>query len=241
MQNSVSLILPTLNERENILPVLDSLLEIRQISEILIVDDNSADGTADLVAMVYRGSIHSGRLRIISRTGTPGLSASLREGVSHSRSSILGWMDADGSMPAEKIPEMLIEIEKGADVCIGSRFLTGGHQKEFMKSGKDHSVGILLSTLFNFIARRKLGLPYTDFTSGFLLAKKETLREFNWNGDHGEYFLHLLAHFYRTRAKVIELPYTCHQRKNGVSKTHQTPSITFRNLLRYATAFYQLY
>ena len=122
---SVSVIVPTYKEVEN-LPLLSERLEkVRQKHhlslELLIMDDDSQDGTEELVS-----SIDKDWITLVVRKNERGLSKAVVEGLKLARGDVLVVMDADLSHPPEKIPEMLAELEKGADFVMGSRYVTGG-------------------------------------------------------------------------------------------------------------------
>ena len=125
MPRSVSVIVPTYQEIEN-LPLLTERLEkIRQKHhlslELLIIDDNSQDGTEELIS-----SMDQDWITLVVRKKTRGLSQSVLEGLRLARGDVLVVMDADLSHPPEKIPEMLIALENGTDFVMGSRYITGG-------------------------------------------------------------------------------------------------------------------
>ncbi len=122
---SVSVIVPTYKEVEN-LPLLSERLErVRQNHnlslELLIMDDDSQDGTEELVS-----SINKDWITLVVRKKQRGLSQAVLEGLQSARGEVLVVMDADLSHPPEKIPEMLVALEKGADFVMGSRYVTGG-------------------------------------------------------------------------------------------------------------------
>ena len=122
---SVSVIVPTYKEVEN-LPLLSERLDkVRQKHhlslELLIMDDDSQDGTEELVS-----SIDKDWITLVVRKNERGLSKAVVEGLKLARGEVFVVMDADLSHPPEKIPEMLAELEKGADFVMGSRYVTGG-------------------------------------------------------------------------------------------------------------------
>ena len=122
---SVSVIVPTYKEVEN-LPLLSERLEkVRRkhnlSQELLIMDDDSQDGTEELVS-----SINKDWITLVVRKKKRGLSQAVLEGLQSARGEVLVVMDADLSHPPEKIPEMLVALEKGADFVMGSRYVTGG-------------------------------------------------------------------------------------------------------------------
>ena len=92
-------------------------------AEVIVVDDDSPDGTSEVVDRIlnrYR------KLRLITRRSNKGLVNSIKEGIKSSRGSICLWMDADLSMPTDKIPDLVNKIKEGADLAVGSRYIKGG-------------------------------------------------------------------------------------------------------------------
>lgn len=236
MESRLTLLLPTLNERENIVPQIREVLgELPNIGEIIVVDDDSKDGTRDAVAEAFPEGVATGRIRIVHRTKELGLTNSLREGVQAARNPLVGWMDCDLSMPPATIRTLLQKIQDGADIAIGSRFAEGGGQKNILSVGEDSRAEIFLSTAMNKVLRWATKVPVTDFTSGFIVAKKELLDKFQWRGSHGEYFIYLMSDAHASGKKIIEVAYTCGTRRYGHSKTFGTWQATYRNSLRYSS------
>jgi dolichol-phosphate mannosyltransferase len=122
---SVSVIVPTYKEVENLPLLSERLDQVRQKHhlslELLIMDDDSQDGTEELVS-----SIDKDWITLVVRKNERGLSKAVVEGLKLARGDVFVVMDADLSHPPEKIPEMLVALEKGADFVMGSRYVTGG-------------------------------------------------------------------------------------------------------------------
>ncbi len=122
---SVSVIVPTYKEVENLPLLSERLDQVRQKHhlslELLIMDDDSQDGTEELVS-----SIDKDWITLVVRKNERGLSKAVVEGLKLARGDVFVVMDADLSHPPEKIPEMLAELERGADFVMGSRYVAGG-------------------------------------------------------------------------------------------------------------------
>ncbi|MBN1152422.1 MAG: glycosyltransferase [Dehalococcoidia bacterium] len=120
----LSLIVPTFRERDNIAPLVqrldDALTGVDY--EVVIMDDNSRDGTEELVADLS----NSYPVRIVVRTDKRGLASAVVDGFAHARGAIVGVMDADLQHPPEVVPTLLHAIKNGADLAIGSRYVKGG-------------------------------------------------------------------------------------------------------------------
>ena len=165
-KRSVSVIVPTYKEVENLPLLTERLEEVRQKHhlslELLIIDDDSQDGTEELVSSMDRDW-----LTLVVRKEERGLSRAVLEGLRLARGDVLVVMDADLSHPPEQIPEMLVALEKGADFVMGSRYTPGGLTDDSW--GFFRWLNSRIATLF---AR-----PFTsvkDPMSGFFALPRET-------------------------------------------------------------------
>lgn len=217
----VSVILPTYNEAGNIVDLCMSIHQaIRQSHEIIVVDDNSPDGTSRLVQEL----ITSGRcpgLRLETRLTDRGLTKSIQRGIDLAQGDTVVWMDCDFSMPPEIIPQLLAKIEAGYDIAVASRFLAGGKFKEAKQwfGGEESKAVILLSRLLNWFLRRALFASFTDYTSGFIAIRREVLKKIRLTGDYGEYFIDLIFRSILLGHSFTEIPYENVPRRAGESKT----------------------
>ena len=161
-------VLPTYNERENIAPLLRALRDAGDI-EVLVVDDGSPDGTADLARSLGE---ELGGVRLLERSTKDGLGSAYRAGfaqvLAEGYDAVVS-MDADLSHDPAVIPEMLRLLEEGADAVIGSRYVTGGGTTDWPVRRQ------LLSKWGNGYTRRVLGLPTRDCTSGFRAYRASAL------------------------------------------------------------------
>jgi dolichol-phosphate mannosyltransferase len=229
---SFSLVLPTLDERENVERFVPQLLSaVPEITELIVVDDDSADGTADAVERLAE---RDGRVRLIRRRGGPNLTDSIQQGVDAALGDLVGWMDADSVMRPEDLPALVRQVQGGADVAVASRFASGGRIKGQQRDGlagrvlaifnlrttEDPWLGVLLSwTLNSVVLPALVGAGYRDYTSGIVVARRSVLRSIRLRGHHGEYFIHLWADLISNGAKVVEVPYMVQPRRYGRSKT----------------------
>jgi dolichol-phosphate mannosyltransferase len=142
----LSVILPTYNEKDNIELLIRAVLRYTpRRTEIIVVDDDSPDGTWRLVGRLAKKAKN---IRLLRRTEERGLTSALRDGIRLSRGRVCVWMDCDLSMPPEKIPELLGKVQKGYDIAIGSRYLRGGGV-EIISGGPDSLSAFLFSLLLN--------------------------------------------------------------------------------------------
>jgi dolichol-phosphate mannosyltransferase len=229
---SFSLILPTLDERENVERFVPELLStVAELTEIIVVDDSSTDGTPEVVE---RLAAQDGRVRLIQRRGEPNLTDSIQQGVAAARGDLVGWMDADLVMRLEDLSALVREVRSGADVAVASRFASGGKIKGQERDGlagrvqaifnlrttEDPWLGVLLSwTLNSVVLPALVGAGYRDYTSGIIVARRSVLGSIRLRGHHGEYFIHLWADLISRGATVVEVPYPVQPRRYGRSKT----------------------
>jgi len=213
---SISVILPTFNEKENIGPLIEQTFQsFGDGAEVIVVDDNSPDGTWAVVEALSR--VH-GRLRLLRRTSERGLVSAVRAGIDLAQADIVAWMDCDLSMPPSMLRDFLEKIRQGYDMVFGSRFVAGGGV-EIITGSKDTVMAYLLSRVLNRFIQAWLGPEVNDYTSGFVTVRKQVVKDTGLRGDYGEYFI-ALAHLAKKRGyRLLEVPYVSLSRKMGTSKT----------------------
>ena len=163
-------VIPTYNEAENIPKLVKAVMELPVSINLLIVDDNSPDGSGDLAEQMKIE--HPGRIQVMHRKGKLGLGSAYIQGFGQAiaeGADLVGQMDADFSHPIDKIP-VLIETLTSCDFVIGSRYVPGGKLDDNWPFWRKW-----LSGFGNFYARTILGLKIKDVTGGFRLWRKETL------------------------------------------------------------------
>lgn len=213
---AISVILPTYNEKENIRPLIEQIFQsLGDCAEVIVVDDDSPDGTWGVVEELMR---KHGGLRLLRRTSERGLVSAIQAGVDLAGSDVVAWMDCDLSMPPSLLGTFLDKISGGYDMVFGSRFVPGGGVEIITGSG-DSALAYLLSRMLNRFIQAWLGREVSDYTSGFIAVKKKVVLETGLRGDYGEYFI-ALAHLARKRGyRLLELPYVSLSRRRGTSKT----------------------
>lgn len=217
----VSVVIPTYNERENILVLADSIASIlpKTDLEIIVVDDHSPDGTGSLL-----NNALSSRpwLQVVHRKVEPSLSGSVMDGLRTARGQILCVMDADLSHDPALLPEMIAGIREGAEMVIGSRRVQGGGAVEWPWIRRSLSFG------GNRLARWLLHLSFADTMSGYFAMPRDFYERIR-DRAHPEGYKILLEFFVRGRPSPIrELPYLFRNRKQGYSK--MTPYIVYQYL-----------
>ena len=205
-----SVVLPTYNERENIKPLIEAILaQVQRPVELVVVDDDSPDGTWQVVQDM---AAQEPRIRLLRRTEERGLTSALNAGIRLARGEVIAWMDCDHSMPPEVLPTLLAAADE-VDLAVGSRYVQGA-------ADVGHSlVAQLFSRTINLAASLLLGWKIRDYTSGFLAVRRPVFDEITLQGDYGEYCIDLLARAQRLGFTIREVPYHCVPRLQGESKT----------------------
>ncbi len=223
----ISVIIPTFNEKENIEKLIPGIfgqfLATGMEGEVIIVDDNSPDGTAD-AAEAFRNRFN---VRVLRRPGKMGLSTAVLEGFRKSNSPFLCVMDADHSHNPEAIPRMFkVLMRQGADVVIGSRHVPGGSITGWPFHRK------LISRGAKVLAR-----PITDVKdplSGFFMLRRDALEGVELNPRGYKILLEILAK--GKIKKVEEVPISFRDRKHGDSKLKKGE---FWNYLRHSMGLWR--
>jgi dolichol-phosphate mannosyltransferase len=226
----VSVIFPTYNERDNIGPLIREVLKYTPPdTEIIVVDDDSPDGTWRVVEEMQTDVPN---LYLMRRMDKRGLASALRDGIAASKGEILVWSDCDFSMPPARIADLLAGIAGGLDVAVGSRYVKGGGV-QIVTGSNDTLLAYLMSVTLNRFIRRVLGRGFGDWTSGFIAFRRRVLDKLTLRGDYGEYFIDFIHRARRLGYKVGEVPYMCLERRTGVGKTGQKFSDFLRKGWKY--------
>ena len=214
MGKSALIIVPTYNEREN-LPVLTGQLMAYPNVSLLIVDDNSPDGTGALADALARE--HPGRIEVMHRTNNRGLGRSYVDGILAMIDrpvDVICQMDADLSHDPRHLPA-LIEATAHADVVIGSRYVPGGEIVNWPKRRR------VLSRFANSYIRLVTRLSPRDCTSGYRCWRREALARVpiaDLTSDGYSFLVEMLFAAAAAQLRVAEVPITFVERRLGLSK-----------------------
>lgn len=226
--SKVSIVIPTYNEKEHIETLIKSLYAtIPAPLEVMVVDDASPDGTADLAAgLDYPG------LKIIRRKAR-GLAAAFHRGILEASGDVIGWMDADMTMPPEIMNQLISQLDD-YHIAIGSRYVQGG-------SDNRHPLRVSASRAINWLARTVLGGDIRDYDSGFVAIRREvfdyvTLIPFGY----GDYFIEFIYDAHRLGLKIKEVGYAFRDRTVGVSKSAPSLLSFLLTGLRYILRIFSL-
>lgn len=208
-------IIPTYLEAENIADVLRRVRAAAPDADVLVVDDSSPDGTADLARAT---GDEVGRVDVLIQPDKGGLGVAYRAGFEAGFAGgydVIVQMDADLSHDPAALPELLAQIGDGADLAIGSRYVPGGSIPHWP------FIRRLLSRVGNLYASTVLGVEINDCTSGYRAYRATVLREVQAGTTRATGYgfqVELAYRAHRLGARVVEVPITFNDRIRGVSK-----------------------
>jgi len=220
----LSIIIPTYNEAKNLpelISCIDQALSKEDIQsyEVLVMDDDSPDGSAQLVT-----DLEMPHVRSVNRKGRPrGLANAVIDGFHEAKGDVLAVMDADLSHPPRALPNMYCAIENGMNLVVGSRYVRGGGVQNwpFLRRLSSHLACLVA----------KLVTPIKDATSGFFMVRKSSLDGVRLDPLGFKIGLEVFVKA-RHEGKVQEVPYIFEDRKAGQSKlTGNVIVLFFRQIL----------
>jgi len=210
-------VVPTYNERENIGNLVKAICDLPVPVDVLIVDDNSPDGTGEIADQLSRN--YPERVFVLHRPAKEGLGrayvAAFQYVLKNFSHPFILQMDSDLSHPPSFIPDFLKAIGK-ADLVLGSRYLDGVHvvNWDFRR--------LMLSRSGNRYARFVTGMPFTDLTGGFRCWRREALQALPYESIFSMGYVFMVETTYRTwkarRFRITEIPITFYERNLGRSK-----------------------
>lgn len=228
--NPVTVILPTYNEKENIIPLIHLINRAFAPAEIIVIDDNSSDGTYHLLLDQHKKITNVIAIRNIPSLGLRG---SIQKGITKAKNKIVAWMDADFSHPPEVLNDFYKQMDQ-ADIVVGSWLIHGG------KDCRKEKIDVLRSFLVNRLCRMLFGNEINAYTSGFTMVRKSVFRNFQLKGDYGEYFIDFIVRNRNRGKKIIEVPFRCYSRKAGISKTSPNFYVLIRRSFGYISMIISL-
>lgn len=219
-----------MNEARNLPTLVERLSALKCLDWVLFVVDDSTDGTEEVLERLSK--LHP-RIHIYRREGKKGLGTAIQEGLLYAtenfRSDRIVTLDGDMSHDPEAIPSLL---EVRAELVLGSRYVAGGQIPDWSLRRQ------VISRTANAVARRLLGLPPKDLTTGFRVYSSELAREVALRARCGGYELEIegveIAH--HSGCRIAEVPIIFRERANGTSKM-RTPDEFLRFLLFLARGF----
>lgn len=211
----ISVVLPTYNERDGIVELVAEILAVtrraRLDAEVLVVDDDSPDGTAAVLDEAFHGEA---AVRVLVRRGERGLASAIHRGFREARGDTLVVMDSDGNHDPALVP-LMVRCAEDFDVVVGSRYVLGG--------------GMLTSAFrywssyaFNIFIRVVLAQRIHDNLSGYLAFRRGLLERLDTGAifyGYGDYAIRFLWQVVRGGGRVLEIPTVYRFRRGGESKT----------------------
>ena len=222
----LSVVVPTFNERDNVTALYRKLdATLKGIAwEVVFVDDNSPDGTWDVVRALAR---RDGRVRCLRRIGRRGLSGACIEGILASSAPFAAVMDADLQHDETQLPNMLSLLQNGeAELVIGSRYVEGGSADGFNR----HRAGA--SALATEVAKRVLGVRVADPMSGFFMVRRDRFEQLapELSTQGFKILLDVIATAHG-KLRTVEVPYAFGSRLHGESKLDSMVALDFVGLV----------
>lgn len=229
----ISIIIPTYNESQNILQILKSIkdnLPKNFVTQAIVVDDNSPDGTGKLVEDYLKNikKMADYTIEIIHRKAKDGLSSAILKGIQHAKGDTIVVMDCDFSHPPQIIPKLIESIKKYQyDIVVASRYIKGGKIQGWSLKRKT------MSKFATLIAKKGLGINTHDPMSGFFAFKRNIIKGLNIDAIGYKFLLEILV---KTKnVSIKEIPYTFQNRELGSSK------LSIRTIFDYYRSVWKLY
>jgi dolichol-phosphate mannosyltransferase len=211
---TISLVLPTYDERENVEILIPQVAEVfdGEPYEIVVVDDRSPDGTGDAVLRLA-ASGHPARL--VTKERREGIGAALRLGYTESRGDLIASMDADLSFDPADLLRLVACVRDGADLVVGTRH---GARSSYEAPTREIRVKRLVSMVGNRILRAVTGIPLTDFSGNFRALRRDVWNAIETTENTNALLFEMILKTYVRGFALAEVPVTFHDRRYGRSK-----------------------
>lgn len=212
-----AILIPTYNERSNLDIILAKIFASVPDADVLVIDDNSPDGTGELADAHARKDT---RVHVLHRTEKNGLGPAYIEGFGwalKNKYDVIIEMDADGSHPADVLPALIEEASKpgGPGLAVGSRWVPGGSVVNWPWYRK------LISRGGSWYARTMLQVPVRDVTAGYVAFRADVLRQIDLSSVDSQGYcfqIDLKRRIFEGNYGIVEVPITFREREHGVSK-----------------------
>ena len=212
----ISIVLGTYNESENIaklIPILEGIFQTEKIDgEIVVVDDNSPDGTGNVVREL---GVQFGNVKLYSRPRKLGPGSAHAEGYKHAMGEIIVGMDTDFSHDPNDIPRFITKINEGYDLVLASRYIPNGSYevKSFQTLKKS-----LASRAGNILVRVLTHVPVHDFTTSYRAMRRTVVDRVVTESPGNSFFMEFIVKAHRAGFTITEIPIVFKDRVAGESK-----------------------
>ena len=214
MSPKTSIILCTYNEANYIENAISELVKYIPNLELVIVDDNSSDGTTEIIKQLNVDN----KFKAIFRKKNRGLASAFVRGLIETTGDNIGWIDTNMGELAPRFLEMTEELKLNNDLVILSRYIVGGGDKRNL-------IRVLCSKYFNILCRIILTPTIKDFTSSIFLMKRQIINEVTFLGyGHGEFFIEFLYKVHKKGFKIKEIPYV-QKKDQDLANSKSSPNL----------------
>ena len=214
----ISVIVPVLNEQDNIIPLLKKIKDsINKEDEIIVVDDGSTDLTHDRLINFP--------CQVLKHEKNLGKGCSLIDGLNAAQGKIILFIDGDGQDDPSEIPKLIEGINQGYDFVIGSRFVPDTSQtiKKRYDSDALSPVNFLGNKMLTFLINSFFSLNIHDSQSGFKCFKVEKIKDLNLISQRYEIETEIIIKSKKNKLKILEVPVYRYERRNGISNLFDVP------------------
>ena len=207
-KDTISVIVPAYNEEKNIASVIKELSKLRHDYkvEIIVIDDASKDGTAEIAK-------NEGADKVISHKKNKGKGGAFKTGLSHATKEFIVQFDADGQLKASDIPKLINALKGGADIVLGARYSL----KNIFKSSKGAQTNLFGNIFVSFIATIFSGKYIIDVMTGLKAFKKNKIKKIIPHANDFAYEAEVVVRASQNDLKISTVPISCRQRKSGKS------------------------
>ena len=214
MSLKTSIILCTYNEEKYIEKIVTELEKSIPNLELIIIDDNSTDATAQIIKKINQHN----KYKTVFRKRSRSLASAFVRGIVESTGEYIGWVDTNMSEVTPKFNIMIKELQLDNDIVILSRYINGGgDQRNFLRA--------FCSKYFNIFSRIVLRVPIKDMTNSVFLMKRKVMDEVTFLGyGHGEFFIEFLYNAYKKGFKIKEIPHI-QVEDNDIENSKSAPSL----------------
>lgn len=219
MEKKISFVIPTYNERDSIVSQIKRIQRVLSANnlrgEIIVVDDNSPDGTAEVVRKLQKRGKNK-NIKLFVHTKKEGVGAAYLFGYGKARGDIIIGIDADGSQSPEDTPYFIKKINDGYDVVVGSRYIKGSY---YEVANEHESKHYTISKYGNIFASIWTGVPIHDLSHSFRAIRREVVEKVKTKNKGNSFFIEFVFRAHRKGYKIGEISVKFLKRKRGQTKT----------------------